>query len=90
MNDQKKNRSNLLFPGFIIKLFNFVFRYKALRAYDKFRVLKSLFIRWVLVFYIPVYIWVIFHVSRFIWFQSSEMLSISPIFVKGVLPIPIF
>lgn len=90
MNEPKVKKQNLLFPGFIIKLFNFVFRYKALRAFDKFRVLRSVFIRWVLVFYIPVCIWVIFHVSRFIWFQNSAMLSISPIFVRGVLPIPVF
>ena len=90
MSEVKTKKQNLLFPGFIIKLFNFVFRYKALRAYDKFRIVRSLFVRWVLVFYIPVYLWVIFHVSRFIWFQSSAMLSISPIFVRGVLPIPVF
>lgn len=90
MNDQKIKKQNLLFPSFILKLFNFVFRYKALRAFDKFSVLKSVFIRWVLVFYIPVYIWVIFHVSRFIWFKSRAMLSISPIFIRGVFPVPIF
>ena len=90
MNEVKTKKQNLLFPGFIIKLFNFVFRYKALLAFDKFRTLKSLMIRWILVFYIPVYIWVIFHVSRFIWFENSAMLSISPIFVKGFLPVPIF
>ncbi len=90
MAEQKIKKQNLLFPGFIIKLFNFVFRYKALRAYDKFRVLRSVFIRWILVFYIPVYIWAGVHAIRFIWFQNSAMLSIAPIFVRGVLPVPIF
>lgn len=91
MNEAKsKLRGNLLFPSFIIKILKFLFGYKALRFYDKFRILRSLLLRWLLFFYAPVIIWVLLNATKFLWSRSGEMINIFPIFLSGFLPVPFF
>ena len=90
MSEQKKKQGNLLVPVFIIKLLKFLFGYKAMRIYDKFRILKSLLLRWTLFFYSPVLIWVLVHSTKFIWSRSGNAMNIFPIFINGILPVPFF
>ena len=90
MSNQKKKQGNLLLPGFVIKILRFLFGYKAMRFYDKFRILKSLFLRWILVFYSPVLIWVLINSTRFLWAGNKEVIKIMPCFVNGLIPIPFF
>ena len=90
MSEQKKKRGNLLLPGFIVKIVKFIFNYKAMRFYDKVRILKSLFFRWVLVFYSPVIVWVLINSTKFLWAENKGIINIMPIFVNGTMPIPFF
>ena len=90
MSEQKKKRGNLLVPVFIIKLLKFLLGYKAMRFYDKFRILRSLLLRWTLFFYSPVFIWVLVNSTKFLWAESKEAINIMPCFVCGIIPVPFF
>ena len=90
MSEQKKKRVNLLVPVFIIKLLKFLFGYKAMRFYDKFRILRSLLLRWTLFFYSPVLIWVLINSTKFLWAESKDIIKIMPCFISGFIPVPFF
>ena len=90
MSEPKKYRGNLLLPGFIITIAKFLFGYKALRFYDKYRILRSLLWRWYLFFYAPVIIWVLINSMKFLWAESNEPMRIMPWFISGFIPIPFF
>jgi hypothetical protein len=88
MSDKPK-RTNLLLPVFVIKIGKFLFGYKALRLYDRVRVVKNLLFRWTLFFYTPVFIWVLINTSKLLWAENKEIINVMPCFVN-LIPVPFF
>ena len=88
MSNKNNNSGNLLLPVFIIKLLKFLIGYKAMRFYDKFRIIKSLCLRWTLFFYSPVIIWILINSTQFLWAKEKGLIKIMPCFVKGLIPLP--
>ena len=90
MNNKKDQRRNLLLPWFLVDLYRFLFEYKVLRAFDRVKLVVSVLVRWLIVFYIPIWLWLLGNLLNLYWaFPIKFVENIIPAFVS-CLPLPFF
>jgi hypothetical protein len=90
MNAGKAKRKNLLLPYYVLDILRFVLGYQALRAYDRLKMVVKILLRWLLFFYVPIYVWTLGNAVRHFWnWNGGPAESVLPFFV-GWLPVPFF
>ncbi|NUO81224.1 hypothetical protein HUU05_14185 [candidate division KSB1 bacterium] len=93
MNSNKMSggrRRNLLLPYFIVHLARFLLAYQALRTYDRVKIVGRVLFKWLVVFYVPVYVWLASNLLKFFWnWDGGPAESVLPFFV-GWIPLPFF
>lgn len=89
MNANEAKKKNLLLPHYIIGITKFLVGYQALRLYDRIKIVRRLLLRWLAVFYAPIYIWLIANVVKYFWgWSGGPASSVLPFFL-GWIPLPL-
>lgn len=90
MNASKAQKKNLLLPHYVLQLARFLFGYQAMRFYDRVKIVGKTLLKWLAIFYTPVYFWIVSNVVKYFWsWNGGPADSVLPFFF-GWLPLPFF
>lgn len=90
MSAKALQRKNLLLPHFVVYFARFLFGYQALRLFDRLKIVSAALLRWLAVFYVPVYIWLMGNLVKYFWGWSQESSGEVWPYFWGWLPLPFF
>lgn len=90
MKASTSKRKNLLLPHYVIHILRFLLGYQALRLFDRVKIVGVALLRWLAVFYVPIYIWLAGNVMSYFWGWPQE--SAEPVlpYFLGWIPVPFF
>lgn len=90
MNVSKAKKKNLLLPHYVLQIVRFLFAYQALRLFDRVKIVGKALLRWMAIFYVPIYVWTLGNVVKYFWnWNGGPAESVLPFFV-GLIPVPFF
>jgi hypothetical protein len=90
MNASKAKKKNLLLPHYVLQIARFLFAYQAMRVYDRVKIVAKTLLKWLAIFYTPVYFWIVSNVVKYFWnWNGGPADSVLPFFL-GWLPLPFF
>ena len=90
MKASETKKKNLLLPHYVLHIARFLFGYQAMRFYDRVKIIGKVLLRWLAIFYTPVYFWGFSNAMKYFWnWNGGPADSVLPFFF-GWLPLPLF